>query len=136
VRLRAGAGLLRKARGWLGRPGSRGEDAACALLQRQGYEVLARNFRCRGGEIDIVAREGNTTVFVEVKERHGASHGSASDAVTCGKQRRVVHAARLFAAQRGLSESPIRFDVVAIDWDARGVVHVRHERSAFDSRAG
>jgi putative endonuclease len=132
VRLPAGAGLLKRAQGWL-RPGASGEEAACRLLRKQGCQILARNFRCRGGELDIVAREGEVVVFVEVKERHGDRHGSASDAVTRAKRLRVVHAARLFAAQRGLSEAPLRFDVVSIDWDGQGVAHTRHDRGAFDS---
>jgi putative endonuclease len=115
------------------RPGAGGEEMACRLLRETGYGILARNFRCRGGEIDIVARDGDAVVFVEVKERHGARHGSASEAVTRGKRLRIVHAARLFAARKGLTESPMRFDVVSIDWDERGVAGLRHDRGAFNS---
>ena len=77
-----------------------------------------------------MADEKGTLVFVEVKERRGGSHGTAVEAVTAEKQRRVVRAARLFAASRGLSESSVRFDVVAIDWGPDGP-RVRHERGAF-----
>jgi putative endonuclease len=92
---------------------------------------LERNFRCRAGEIDVVARDGDTVVFVEVKERSGASHGEAVEAVTAAKRLRVVRAARIYAASRGLSEAPLRFDVVAIDWTAKGP-RLRHETGAFD----
>jgi putative endonuclease len=92
--------------------------------------VLARNFRCRSGEIDIVADDRGTVVFVEVKERRGDSHGSAVEAVTLEKRRRVVRAARVYAAAHGLSESPVRFDVLAIDWGPEGP-RVRHDAGAF-----
>jgi putative endonuclease len=113
------------------RPGAAGEALACRYLQSHGFAVVARNFRCRSGEVDVVARQGETTVFVEVKERHGASHGQAYEAVTFGKRRRIIRAARLFAAARGLSETPLRFDVVSIDW-VDGQPQIRHEPAAFD----
>jgi putative endonuclease len=93
-------------------------------------KVLARNYRCRSGEIDIVAEDGGTVVFVEVKERRGDSHGSAVEAVTPEKRRRIVRAARVYAARHGLSESPLRFDVLAIDWGPDGP-RVRHDAGAF-----
>jgi putative endonuclease len=114
------------------RPGQAGEDLACAYLQRKGLQIVERNFRCRGGEIDVIARDGATLVFVEVKERRGASHGAAIEAVTPAKRARVVRAARLYAAQRGCSESALRFDVVAIDGGPEGPL-VRHEAGAFDA---
>lgn len=111
-----------------GRPG---EDHACRHLVAAGFEILKRNFRCRSGEVDVVARDGETTVFVEVKERTGASHGSGVEAVTFGKRRRLIRAARLYAASHGLDEQPLRFDVISIDWDADGP-RLRHDRGAFD----
>jgi putative endonuclease len=111
-----------------GRPG---EDLACRHLAQNGFTVLHRNYRCRSGEVDVVAREGETTVFVEVKERHGSSHGQGFESVTFGKRRRFIRAARLFAAAHGLEESPLRFDVISIDWDEQGP-RVRHDRGAFD----
>ena len=112
--------------------GADGEALACRHLEGQGYAILARNFRCRSGEIDVVARDGDVTVFVEVKDRNGRSHGEGHESVTAGKRMRVVRAARLYAASRGLSESPIRFDVVSID-RADGAAKVRHDRGAFDA---
>lgn len=111
-------------------PGRAGEELACRHLQRAGFALLARNYRCRSGEVDIVARDGDTTVFVEVKERRGASHGEGHEAVTFGKRRRIVRAARLYAAAHGLTESPLRFDVVSIRWED-GRPSVRHDRGAF-----
>lgn len=111
-------------------PGARGEGLACRHLEARGYSILERNFRCRSGEIDVVAREGDATVFVEVKDRTGSSHGAGHEAVTFGKRRRIVRAARLYAASRGLEETPLRFDVIAIDWDVDGP-RIRHFEDAF-----
>jgi putative endonuclease len=110
--------------------GDSGEELACEHLRRCGLKVLARNFRCRAGEIDVVAEDRGTVVFVEVKERRGESHGSAVEAVTPAKRRKVIRAARVYAAIHGLSEAPLRFDVVAIDWGPVGP-RVRHFAGAF-----
>ena len=122
-------GLIERIRG--PRAGLEGEDLACRHLAAQGYAILARNFRCRSGEVDVVARDGAVTVFVEVKHRRGSGHGAGHESVTLGKRRRIVRAARIFASARGLSESPLRFDVVSID-ETDGVPHLRHDRGAFD----
>jgi putative endonuclease len=133
VAAKAVKGLLQRLRAAEPRPGEAGERLACRHLESRGFVVLARNFRCRSGEVDVVARDGETTVFVEVKERAGVSHGGARDAVTFGKRRRIVRAARIYAAARGLSESPLRFDVVSIDWTDEGRPQIRHDAGAFDS---
>jgi putative endonuclease len=112
------------------RRGEAGEELACEHLRARGLKVLARNYRCRVGEIDVVADDGGTLVFVEVKERGDDSHGSAVEAVTALKRRRVVRAARIYAAVHGRSDSPVRFDVLAIDWGPEGP-RVRHDAGAF-----
>jgi putative endonuclease len=112
------------------RPGASGEDLACRHLARQGYAILCRNFRCRSGEVDVVAAREGVTVFVEVKERRGKSYGAGFEAVTFGKRRRLLRAARLYAASRGLSETPVRFDVISIDWE-EGRPRLRHDTDAF-----
>ena len=117
------------------RAGAEGEDLACRHLAAQGYAILARNFRCRSGEVDVVARDGAVTVFVEVKHRRGSAHGAGHESVTFGKRRRIVRAARIFASARGLSESPLRFDVISID-EADGRPSIRHDRGAFDVDGG
>lgn len=128
-------GLWGRLRGRLA-PGRSGEEIACRHLRSEGYVILERNFRCRSGEVDIVARQGDATVFVEVKERHGESHGVGQEAVTFGKRRRVIRAARLYASSRGLSETPMRFDVVSIDWTGGPGPRIRHDEGAFDSDGG
>jgi putative endonuclease len=110
--------------------GAHGEDLACRYLEQAGCRILARNYRSRGGEVDIVARDGPTTAFVEVKERGSAGHGAGYEAVTSGKRNRIVAAARIYAATHGLSESPLRFDVISIDW-GKGEPVIRHDKDAF-----
>ena len=97
--------------------GITGEDLAAAELARRGYAILERRYRTRHGEIDIIARDGATLVFVEVKARASREFGGAAAAVKPMKQRRVVQMAVDYLALRRLAGSPCRFDVVAIDYD-------------------
>jgi putative endonuclease len=99
--------------------GPQGEDLACEALCRQGSEILARRSRTRHGEIDIVALDGQTVVFVEVKTRRGTRFGSGAEAVTAWKQRRIMRMAEDFLLRRRLCDRPCRFDVVAVDLEAR-----------------
>lgn len=129
----AAKALIGRLGAWIpARPGQTGEDLACQYLLSRGYEIVARNYRCRSGEVDVIARQGTTTVFVEVKERRGASHGQGYEAVTFGKRLRIVRAARLYAATHGIFEAPLRFDVVSIDWTG-GRPEIRYEPGAFDA---
>ena len=91
-----------------------GEDLACCELRRRGYEILERRYRTRFGEIDIVAREGIYTVFVEVKTREGAEFGDGAEAMTEWKQRRVANMAVDYIARNDLHDRPCRFDVVVV----------------------
>jgi putative endonuclease len=124
--VRRGPGILARARG------TAGEGAASKYLSGLGYAILERNFKTRFGEIDIVARDHNTTVFVEVKRREAPGHGSAAEFVSPSKMRKVVSAARIFAAKNGLSDGLVRFDVVAIDVIG-GREQLRHHKGAFDA---
>jgi putative endonuclease len=126
-RVKRGPGALAVAHG------ASGEESASVHLKALGYRILDRNFKTRTGEIDIVARDGETTVFVEVKRRESDGHGSASEFVSASKVRRVVSAARLYAARNGLTESLIRFDVIAIDV-IDGHERIQHHKGAFDAR--
>jgi putative endonuclease len=92
-----------------------GEDAACRELQRRGYAIIERRYRTRFGEIDIIARDGETTVFVEVKTRAGSDFGEGAEAVTPLKQRRIGQMAVDYASRHRLHDSPCRFDVVTVD---------------------
>ena len=96
------------------RLGKIGENLACAELERRGYAILARRYRHGGAEIDIVARDGPTLVFVEVKAREGQEFGDGAEAVTRSKRRRIVVAATDYLACNRIGECPCRFDVVSI----------------------
>jgi putative endonuclease len=95
--------------------GKEGEDLALAFLAKRGYRCIARNFRTRSGEVDIIAADGPTVCFIEVKTRRGAACGSGADSVMPYKQRRIAQAALRFLQSRHLLDAPCRFDVVSID---------------------
>ena len=111
--------------------GLRGEAVAEATLRRAGFEILARRFRTRAGEIDIVAREGATLVFVEVKTRRSTEHGSPAEAVTPPKRARLARAAQAYLHLRGLYDPVCRFDIVEVVERSGRTPEVRHLRDAF-----
>lgn len=94
--------------------GRKGEESALAYLQRHGLVLIEANFRCKLGEIDLVMREGDTLVFVEVRQRADRSRGGAAASITPAKIRRIVRAAQVYL-QRFQRLPPCRIDVVAID---------------------
>ncbi|CAN5809209.1 YraN family protein [soil metagenome] len=111
--------------------GDRGERAAARYLRRQGLRVLIRGYRTALGEIDLIARDGDTLVFVEVKARR---RGVPAEAVTLEKQRRLTLTALHFLKRNGLLEQRSRFDVVSILWpDERGTPIITHLRDAFEA---
>ena len=95
--------------------GKLGESLACDALRARGYAILATRYRTRFGEIDIISRERGTFVFVEVKARRTMRHGSAAEAISPFKRRRVAAMALDYLASTGNLDSRCRFDVVAID---------------------
>jgi putative endonuclease len=97
-----------------GRVGAETEAAARDFLVGTGAEIVAFNVRIAGAEIDIVARWSDLTAFIEVKARGSARYGRPAEAVTADKRRRIIRAARAYAAENGLSDSPMRFDVIEI----------------------
>jgi putative endonuclease len=94
--------------------GDQGERLAIRRLRRSGYRIVDRNFRAAGAEIDVVAMDGDTLVFVEVKTRLGTGAGRPEDSVHGLKQHRIRRAAAIFARARAMDDHPIRFDVVAV----------------------
>ena len=94
--------------------GSRGEDFAALYLRGNGYRILCRNFRRRQGEIDLVAEDGATLVFVEVKTRSGASCGDPLEAVNPRKRKQIAKAATLYMTENDCHDRPARFDVVGV----------------------
>jgi putative endonuclease len=112
--------------------GHDGEDLAAAHLTAAGMQVLARNWRCREGELDIVARDGDAVVFVEVKARSGTGFGEPSEAVGRVKARRIhVLACRWLAECRPDGASELRFDVVSIVRRRGFAPVIEHLRGAF-----
>jgi putative endonuclease len=97
--------------------GSRGEDRASAALRARGYRIVERNFRCKVGELDVVAFDGDTLVFVEVRSRADARFGGGLAAVGQGKRRQVARVAAAYLALRRPRFTTCRFDVVAITGD-------------------
>lgn len=91
------------------------ERAAGYYLEQLGFEILEYNYRCRAGEIDIIAKDGDYLVFCEVKYRSDSKTGSPAEAVDCRKQRTIFRCAMQYLTQRHLEEIPCRFDVIGIE---------------------
>ncbi len=108
--------------------GAKAEQYACVHLRQQGLAIVARNWRCRGGEVDIVARDGHTLVFVEVRSRTGTRYGTPEESLSRTKLRRLWRAAHLYVGTFDPG-FPIRFDVVAVSPD-----DIRHIRGAFSEQ--
>jgi putative endonuclease len=113
--------------------GKTGEDLACQELERRGYAIVARRYRRRGGELDIIARDGKTMVFVEVKARDGRAFGEASEAVTAHRRLTITRLALDYLMRHRLTDCPCRFDVVSIHFDA-GEPAIEVFQNAFDAR--
>ena len=113
--------------------GRRGEDIALRHLESQGLTLLERNYRCRGGEIDLVMMDGTTLALIEVRSRASSDYGGAAASVGATKQRRFTLAARhLMLTHPEYRKLPARFDVVALDGGgAAGEVRVTWIRDAF-----
>ena len=107
-----------------------GEDAAVAWLVGQGFDPLARNVTNPCGEIDLIARDGETLVFVEIKARSTDVYGPAIAAVPRGKQRRIARTAALYLATHPW-DGPCRFDVLGLDAETSGGWTYTHVRDAF-----
>ncbi|MEI7612374.1 MAG: YraN family protein [Betaproteobacteria bacterium] len=95
--------------------GKQAEDLAAHFLADHGLSILARNFHCRGGEIDLVCADGKALVFVEVRLRRNPDYGGAGASITSGKQRRIILAAQHYLAAHARSDSACRFDCVLLD---------------------
>lgn len=117
--------------------GAQGEQTAAQYLERLGWHILARNFRCRFGEIDIIAQEatqdGAVLAFVEVKTRRGSTHGTPQEAVDSRKQEKLFQIAQAYMAERnaGGEEPACRFDIVEVFLQTDGLASVVLHRAAF-----
>ena len=114
--------------------GDAAEDRACRHLEGLGCAIVERNFRAKGGEIDIVARKGDVLVFVEVRSREDAGFGTPEESVTPAKRRRIVAAARRYLSNvPPASWREARFDVIAVQGSGDAAA-LRHYPAAFDAK--
>lgn len=96
------------------RTGTLGENLAVAYLQKMGYQIIAKNYRCLYGEVDVVARDGDTLVFVEVKSRKSGTFGEPQEAVGLEKQKKLSRVSLHYLQQKRLETCNVRFDVIAV----------------------
>lgn len=111
--------------------GRNGENEAAKYLEDLGYEIICKNFRCMNGEIDIIAKDGNEYVFVEVKTRTNRSYGEGRDAVDNNKQKHIKKAAKYFIYKNGLESAFIRMDVIEI-YLKNGINILNHIKQAIE----
>jgi len=111
--------------------GKEGERLAERYLQKKGYKLVERNYRCTAGELDLIVLDQRVVVFVEVKTRTGHGFGTPLEAVEIRKQRKMIRAAQFFLAARGLQQRDARFDVVGVSWAGREPV-LEHIENAFE----
>jgi putative endonuclease len=113
--------------------GLRGEDAAAAYLRKLGYRILARRERVLRGDIDIVALDERTVVFVEVRTRTDTRHGHPAETVGYRKQRRIAELCNAYIRRHRLEDCRVRIDVVAVTFPEDGLPQVEHFQDAFES---
>lgn len=112
--------------------GRQGELKAEQFLLSQGFKIIARNYRCSAGELDLVMRDHNTLVFVEVRTQSGPMFGDPLESVTFRKQRQIIKAASHYLTRNRLTQQqPVRFDVIGICWTA-AVPRITHVKGAFE----
>jgi putative endonuclease len=111
--------------------GSEGEDLAIQFLRRKGYRIISRNYKNYIGEIDIIAQDGETVVFIEVKTRANDSFGSPFEAVHRKKRQKLRNLALLYLKKQG-EELPVRFDVLSITCTKNGNMEIDHIQDAFE----
>ncbi|MHB2025922.1 MAG: YraN family protein [Elusimicrobiota bacterium] len=108
--------------------GARAEDMAAKFLESRGFLILERNFLCRMGEIDLVAKDGEEIVFVEVRFRSRPDFGTAAQTISRAKKKRIIKTAVFYAQTKGALDIPMRFDVVALDGE-----NIDHIAGAFSA---
>ena len=95
--------------------GQKGEDIASKVLKKDGYRIIEKNFRCKQGEIDIIAENKGVVCFIEVKARSSEDFGLPEEAVTSWKQRRLLAAAYVYLEKKKIKSKDLRFDIVSVD---------------------
>lgn len=110
--------------------GELGEQQAASYLQRKGYRILARKFRAKTGEIDIICGERDTVIFVEVKTRRSTIYGFPAEAVNLQKQRKIINTAWCYLTMNRMTSSPLRFDILEV-LILKEEVRINHIKNAF-----
>lgn len=100
--------------------GNRGENIACGYLRKRGYQILEKNYRCRHGEIDIIARHKEYLVFIEVRTKTGNSYGSPEESINKVKKERLKIIAMHYQQEHKCDEIPLRIDFIAVELDEKG----------------
>lgn len=112
--------------------GRYGEMLACEFLMRRGYKIIDKNYRTRGGEIDIIAKEGEVLVFVEVKTRTNNKFGAPEEAIDFYKQNKLAKTAEYYLVYHNVPETDYRIDAIAIEIDLRDKkAKIRHKKDIF-----
>lgn len=112
--------------------GNAGEDRAAEYLESHGCRILERQYRTPAGEIDIIARDGRTMVFVEVKTRRSTRYGTPAQAVGFRKRQKIIRSAEWYLTRQDLCDIPCRFDVIEV-YSMHGDVHIRQFKGAFEA---
>ena len=113
--------------------GRKGEEVAVDFLKKQGYRIIKRNYRCRAGEIDIIANQGSSLAFVEVKTRRSTRFGLPEEAVSYEKKRHLTRVALGYFTHYRIKETKCRFDVVSVVMNEDGVKEIRLIKNAFEA---
>ncbi|MDR2587437.1 MAG: YraN family protein [Coriobacteriales bacterium] len=111
--------------------GAQGEEVVCTFLKDRGVNIIERNWRCQAGEADVIAREGEDLVFIEIKTRSSEASGFPEEAVTLKKRRRYEKIAMEYLFSHDLPSARVRFDVVALLLSGDGKAFLRHHRDAY-----
>ena len=112
--------------------GDRGEMAACDFLRAQGYQILEKNYKCKLGEVDLVARRSGRLAFIEVKTRTSDHFGMPQEAVDLKKQEKIFKIAQWYLREKKIEKAPIAFDVVAVLWKEGEAPDLRLIADAFE----
>lgn len=112
--------------------GKRGEQLGATFLIEKGYTIVEQNFRCKLGEIDLIARHGSTLVFIEVKTRTSSNFGTPASAVTKKKQAQISRVAQFYLQKNQLGQCDARFDVLALLVNSSGTVDIELIDNAFE----
>lgn len=112
--------------------GERGEAAAAGLIQKKGFKILQKNYKCAFGEIDLVAEKDGRIRFIEIKTRSGKRFGDPAEAVDRQKQRKLIRLAEWYLKEHKLGEPKVSFDVAAVIWKAGAAPEVRLIEDAFE----